>query len=350
MHAPFLNVRYFMGSMTNISNRPFRRLATELGAQATIGEMAIASYVVKGGSQDAALLRRDPHEKVFGAQIVGENANHLSKAARLAERLGADFVDLNCACPHASVVSHGGGARLLKQPEKIRTILETLRQAISIPLTIKIRKGYGADDNVAQQIADIAQAAHVDAIFIHGRTAAAQYRGPADWELVESVARNVDIPVIGCGDLGHGADVIEKSATSACAGFAMARGAVIKPWIFREIAEQRAIEYSAQERLELLRQLVRYTLECFGNDQRGLDKSRKFLLKQTEFLSRYVPADVYGRPLPLQERADRWTPRNELEALWAQANKASCLELLSMAGLPDEPQEKLPSSAASSDE
>lgn len=338
MKQPFLNAKYFMGSMTNVANRPFRRLATELGADATIGEMAIASYVAKGGSQDAALLRRDSHERIFGAQIVGSNPNHLAKAARYAEKCGADFVDFNCACPHESVVSHGGGALLLNQPEKIHAHFEAIRAAVTIPVTVKLRKGFGADGNTAEQIADIAQACGIDAVFVHGRTKAAQYRGPADWALVDRIARNLDIPVIGCGDLAHGEEALEREKTSPCAGFAFARGAMVRPWIFRELHEGHNLDYSAQERTELLEKLVSYTLEAFGRDARGHEKSRKFLLKQLEFMTRYVPAAAYGRECGLQERADMWTPRNALEALWRASDRQDREALLRLAGFPDAPE------------
>lgn len=338
MKEPFLKAKYFMGSMTNIANRPFRRLVTEMGAEATIGEMAIASYVVKGGSQDAALLRRDPSERIFGAQIVGSNPNHLAKAAKYAQKCGADFVDFNCACPHESVVSHGGGALLLNQPEKIRVHFEAIRAAVTIPVSVKLRKGFGAEDNTAEQIAETAQACGLDAIFIHGRTKAAQYRGPADWDLVERIARNVDIPVIGCGDLAHVEAVKAREEISECAGFAFARGAVIRPWIFRELALGRSLDYSGNERLALLSKLVEYTLDAFGRDARGLDKSRKFLLKQLEFLTRYVPAAVYGRECELQERAGEWKPRDEIEALWASNERSARETLLRMAGMPDDVQ------------
>ena len=340
MKEPFLKAKYFMGSMTNIANRPFRRLVTELGADATIGEMAIASYVVKGGSQDAALLRRDPSERIFGAQIVGNNPNHLAKAAKYAQKCGADFVDFNCACPHESVVSHGGGALLLNQPEKIHVHFEAIRAAVTIPVSVKLRKGFGADDNTAEQIAETAQACGIDAIFIHGRTKAAQYRGPADWDLVERIARNVDIPVIGCGDLAHVEAVKAREASSACAGFALARGAVIPPWIFRELAQGAGLDYSGAERLALFSKLVEYTLEAFGRDARGYDKSKKFLLKQLEFLMRYVPAAAYGRECELQERAEEWTPRDEIEALWASSEREARLEILRLAGFPDAPEAK----------
>lgn len=337
--TPFLGARYFMGSVTNVANRPFRRLVTELGADAAIGEMAIAKYIAQGGKQDLALLKRDPHEKIFGAQIVGGNPKHLEKAAKLAEKFGADFVDFNCACPHQSVVSHGGGAYMLLHPDNLPPFLDAVRQAVSIPVSIKLRKGFNEDDSVAEQIADMAQKAGFNAIFIHGRTKAAQYRGDCDWDIIERIASNSDIPVIGCGDLAHGSDVLKKSPKTMCSGFAIARGALMKPWIFTEIQEKRQIDLTGEERLNILKKLVAYTLEIFGNDKRGLDKSAKFLLKQLEFLVRYVPADVYGRELPMQERADTWTPRNELEALWANPDKAARTELLRLAEFPDIPSE-----------
>ena len=337
----FVGARFFMGSVTNIANRPFRRLVTDYGADATIGEMAIAKYVVNGGKQDLTLIKRGPHDRIFGAQIVGGNPNHLAKAARLAEKYGADFVDFNCACPHQSVVSHGGGAILLRRPEALVTQLDAIRQAVNIPVSIKIRKGFDEDDNVAQEVADIAQKAGFNAIFIHGRTKAAQYRGSCDWELIESVAQNADVPVIGCGDLATGSDVLKKLPETHCAGFALARGAIMKPWIFKEIKEGHDIEFSAEERLEMLRTLVNYTLETFGKDEIGLKKSTDFLCKQLDFLTRYAPPSILGYELPMQERAPDWTPRSELEALWKRTDRAGMLELLACAGLPDTPEPRV---------
>lgn len=335
MKTPFLNAKYFMGSVTNIANRPWRRMMNEMGADATIGEMAIAKYVAAGKRQDTALLKRDPHEKIFGAQIVGGNPNHLVKAAKLAEKFGADFVDFNCACPHKSVISHGGGAILLNRPENLVMQLEAIRQAVTIPVSIKIRKGFEEGDDVALQVAELAQNAGFNAIFIHGRTKAAQYRGPCDWECIENVARNVDIPVIGCGDLAHGTDVWEKEKNSSCAGFAFARGALIKPWIFQEIKGGVPMDPSAKDRLEILKKLVEYSLEAFGCDEFGIKRATGFLINQMEFMVRYVPAKALGYELPMQERVGEWTPRNSLEDLWQQTNKNSMMQLLLMAGLPD---------------
>jgi len=339
MKNNFIQARIFMGSVTNIANRPFRRFVTELGAEATIGEMAIAHYIAKGGKQDRALLKRDPREQRFGAQIVGANPKQLAKAAQLAETMGADFIDFNCACPHASVISHGSGALLLKRPQHLATPIMAIREATTRPVTLKIRKGFDADDNVVAEIVDVAQQCGLSAIFIHARTRAQLYRGDNDWNCIEAAAQSADIPIIGCGDLAHGSQVLEKLAHTHCAGLAIARGALIKPWIFQEIQLGRALDPCAEQRLEWLRTLVAYTLEDFGTDARGLTKSLTFLRNQMGFLTRYVPTGAIGHEVAMQERAGTWTPRDALEAMWAAQDRQTHDALLKLAGFPDTPSD-----------
>lgn len=335
MKENFTSARIFMGSLTNLATRPFRRLVTEMGAEATLSEMVIANYAAKGGKQDRALMRREAHEKIWGVQIVGGNPSHLAKTAKQAEYLGADFIDFNCACPHHSVVSHGGGADLLRRPEDIERLLTAIKDAVSLPVTLKIRKGFGETDNVVPQVVQIAESCGAAAVFIHARTRFAQYRGPNDWQLIEETAQTSRIPIIGCGDLAHGSMVLEKMKHSACAGFALARGALIKPWIFKEIALGEPLDPSSEERLGILQKLARYTLEAFGFDERGHKRARDFLHKQLEWLARYVPTGAFGRELPLQEREGEWTPRDPLEDLMRQHDAASFDTLLHIAGFDD---------------
>ncbi len=335
MKDNFISARIFMGALTNLATRPFRRLVTELGAQATISEMVIANYAAKGGKQDRALMRREPHEKIFGVQIVGGNSKNLVKTAKQAEYLGADFIDFNCACPHHSVVSHGGGSDLLRRLDDLERLLGDIREAVTIPVTLKIRKGFAEEDNVVADVVRIAQNCGAAAVFIHARTKFAQYRGPNDWQLIEDTAQKSDIPIIGCGDLAHGSDVLEKMRTSACAGFALARGALMKPWIFQEIALGTPLDPSSEERLEIIRKLANYTLDAFGYDERGHKRARDFLYKQLEWLARYVPTGAIGRALPLQEREGVWTPRDPLEDLMRQHDTASFDKLLNMVGFDD---------------
>ncbi len=335
MKDNFIPARIFMGSVTNIANRPWRRLVTELGAEATLSEMVIAHYASKGGKQDLALMRRADTEKFFGVQLVGNKAEQLVKSARYAVQQGADFIDFNCACPHQSVISHGAGASMLRRPEMIAQMLNAIKNAVDCPVTLKIRKGYAEEDNVAQEIVHIAEDCGVAAVFIHARTRADQYRGLNDWELIESIAQNSKIPIIGCGDLAHGSDVINKMKTSACAGFALARGALMKPWIFQEIKNGAPMDPSSEERLEILKKLVTYSLDDFGRDEYGYKHARKFLHNQLVFLNRYIPTGAYGRELPMQEREVAWTPRDPLEKLMNSQKVEDFDELLHLAGFDD---------------
>lgn len=339
MTKSFLGTRVFLGSLTNVGNKPFRRLCKDFGAPATISEMVISYYAAKGGAQDLALMRKHESEDIFGVQLEGSHIDKIVAAAQRAESLGASFIDFNAACPHASVIKHGAGAQLLTKPEKLSQILSALCEAVSVPVTLKMRKGYKKEDNNTLQIAELAQKSGVSAIFLHARSKEDLYKGDNDWALIETIAEALQIPVIGCGDLAHGPEVLERLAHSACAGVCVARGALQKPWIFDEIRQGKLLDPSAEERLEMLKTLVRYSLEHFGSDTRGVRTSRQFLHKQLAFLTRYVPVGAIGYAVGMQTRENAWTPRSELEALWARSGPEHFDELLALAGLA--PQEAL---------
>ncbi|MFA5624852.1 MAG: tRNA-dihydrouridine synthase family protein [Bradymonadales bacterium] len=336
MPQAFLNCRVFLGSLTNVGNKPFRRLCKDYGAPATISEMVISHYAAKGGAQDLALMRKHESETIFGVQIEGSQINKILDTAKRAEEYGASFIDFNAACPHASVIKHGAGALLLTKPEKLRQILLALRETVKLPITLKMRKGYKKSDTNTIEIAKMAEEVGVSAVFLHARSKEVQYKGDNDWEIIEECAKSLAIPLIACGDLAHGPDVIERMQNSACAGFAIARGALQKPWIFKEIQEEKLLDPSAEERLEMLKTLVRYTLENFGDDARGRHNSRNFLHKQLAFLTRYVPVGAIGYPVPMQERPDSWTPRNELEELWSKQGEENYDKLLNLADFPSQ--------------
>ncbi len=333
----FLGVRVFMGSVTNVANTPFRRWVTAWGARATLGEMALAQRIAKGGRQDRLLLRHHPEERCFGAQIVGARDGDLVQAAQAAREAGARFIDLNCACPHRSVTDRGGGAALARRPVRVGRAVGAMVAALagseSVPVTVKLRSGWDRDHINAVEAARAAVDNGAAAIFVHGRTREERYRGQADWDLVAQVAASLPVPVIGCGDVAHGPDVAAR-LSGGCAGVAIARGALIKPWIFREIEQGCVLDPSGEERLEALRELVRLSLEHFGQDGLGLTRAHHFLHLQMDFLTRYVPVGALGRELGMQERVNEWQARDELEALWAGRERAQWAALLSMAALP----------------
>ncbi len=314
MVRPFLDTSVFLGSMTNVINAPMRRLLISQKASAVIGEMAIAHYVAKGGKQDLALIKKSENNAIFGAQIVGAKEREVVKAAKMAEEGGADFVDFNCACPHHSVLRHGAGAALLKKPDKMAALVAAIVNATSLPVSVKIRSGYKLGEDRSLAIGQRLEDAGASAIFFHGRSKEQLYRGEADWDAIAHLSKAISIPVIGCGDIAAGTQVSARLAL--CSGVALARGAVVKPWIFREVESGTLIDLSGEERIALLRQLYRYHLDYFGDDERGLRTSERFLRTHLQWMCRYVPPVLAGRVIGLQERFNAWEARDEIETLF----------------------------------
>lgn len=287
--------KMILAPLTKGGNLPFRQLCVEQGAEMTMGEMALAHKLVKGGRSERALLRRAPQEKIFGAQIAGRNASKLADAAKMAEDAGADFVDLNLGCPIDLLCRHGLGAALLKKPNRVATLVETMVTSVSIPVTVKMRMGF--DDGKPRYLAigKVAEESGASAVTLHGRSRKQRYRRSADWDVVAELAERLEIPVIGNGDLFTYQEIAGRWKESGCASVMVGRGALIKPWIFKEMQQGRDLLLNEQERLELLRRYITLALLHFGNDERGRTRVRDFLLFHIEFFTRYraEPAEAF---------------------------------------------------------
>ena len=280
-----------LAPLTKGGNLPFRRLTVELGARITCGEMAVARFVLKGKRGEMALLRRANDEIVFGAQLAGRIPQEMADAAKVAVERGADFVDVNLGCPIDTFCRKGLGAALMRKPGKVGQIVEAMRAAIDVPLTVKMRLGYDEDKPKYRDVAQACQDAGADAITLHGRSRAQRYSRAADWDAVADLVRRLSIPVIGNGDLLTWREVEHHRAHTGCAGVMLARGALIKPWLFREIAERRDFHLSPADRLDVARRYRALALEHFGDDERGRDRVAEFLWWHLDFLNRYRPID-----------------------------------------------------------
>ncbi|MSR75733.1 MAG: tRNA-dihydrouridine synthase family protein [Planctomycetes bacterium] len=309
-----LNGAVIMAPMTKGGNLPYRRLCAEEGATITMGEMALARKLLRGHRPEFALLKRGEHETCFAAQLAGNNAQEMAEAARIAAQRGADFVDVNCGCPIDDMTRRGLGSALMLKPKRIRTIVEAMVQAIApVPVTVKIRLGFTEERNHLE-VAQAAVDGGASAITVHGRTRTARYRRAADWDAVGEVVRAVSVPVIGNGDILFPHEITAFRAQSGCAGVMIARGALIKPWIFRE-AREGPIDLDAQARLALYARYVKYGREHFGADERGDRRLREFLLWHLGFWCRHVPQRPDGTFPTMQVREQSFEPRSELEAL-----------------------------------
>ena len=244
-----------MAPMTKGSNLPYRQLCIELGARVLVSEMVVARRLKQRRRGEFALIRRAPGEPTFGVQLAGNRPDEMAWAAALVEARGADFVDLNCGCPIDHFTRMGLGAALARQPGRVGRIVDAMRKAVSVPVTVKIRLGWNAEKkNYLDQVKAVVDAGAA-AITVHGRTREARYRHPADWDAIGEVAAVAGVPVIGNGDVLFAHDIARAFASSGCTAVMTARGALIKPWIFREAASG-YWDIDADERLTIYRRYV----------------------------------------------------------------------------------------------
>lgn len=332
--------RVFLAPLTKGGNLPFRRLCLRHGCAVTMGEMAYAYQVVRRSKSELALLRKHPEETCFGAQIAASRAPDAIAAGLAAAERGAAWVDLNCGCPIHDVVKRGMGAVLLQRPAQLARLVGELVRGVPVPVTVKIRLGWAESEQNASEVARAVEEAGAAALTVHGRTREQRYSRAADWDAIARIAAERSIPVIGNGDLLTWYETHDRWRQSGVASVMLGRGALIKPWLFREIAERRAWEPTARERLDLLVDFARLLKEHFRDDEKGKERTMRFLPWHLEWFSRYRPLSderwilaAKQHPLlqtrmpddetdlPLLERLLR-DPRAEVhqalaEALWA---------------------------------
>ena len=362
-----------MAPMTKGSNLPYRRLCVELGARVTMSEMVVARRLKQRRRGEFALIRRAPAEPCFGVQLAGNQPDEMAWAAALVESRGADFIDLNLGCPIDHFTRKGLGAALARQPRRVARVVAAMRGAVQVPVTVKIRLGWNSDSRNHLDLARAAVDAGAEAITVHGRTREARYRHAADWEAIAEVAAAVPVPVIGNGDLLFPHEIADRRSASGCAGVMIARGVLIKPWIFREvngslprrsdIAETGAVywDITAEERLAIYRRYVELAREHWTQSHQELDeygrlRLRDFLRWHVGFWCRYAPRRADGTWPSMQHREQLTDPRSPLEALLARTDDAALEyvtdELLNGGGLgapPPLPDSERASAAAESD-
>lgn len=311
-----------MGPMTKGSNLPYRRLCVELGARITISEMTVARRLKQRRQGEFALIRRFEGEPFFGVQLAGTNPEEMAWAAALVEERGADLVDLNCGCPIDHFTHKGLGATLGRQPNRIRRLVEAMKRAVTrVPVTVKIRLGWNDESRNFVDQARAAVDGGADAIAVHGRTRNARYRTSADWDAIAQVVAAVPVPVVGNGDVLFPHEVTEGLERSGCVAVMTARGALIKPWLFREVVGGYQ-DISAEDRLAIYRRYARLAREHWGEDDHGLERVRTFTRWHVGFWCRYARRRDDGSWPMMQAREGEVRPRSALEALLARGDDA----------------------------
>lgn len=295
MSSPFAD-KLWLAPLTRGGHLAFRRLCVEFGAEVTVSEMVVVRNLQRGRSAEFALLKSHPSEPLFGVQLADRSEAGVAEGARIAEARGARFVDLNCGCPIFEITRRGLGASLMRKPRKLARLVGAMVRAVSVPVTVKLRTGWSADETTVSQAAKACEEAGAAAITIHGRSREQRYQRAADWELIGRVASERGVPVVGNGDLLTHYEARERRARSGVRSLMLARGALIKPWLFREIQEGRGWEPAAPERLAVLWRFAGLLREHFGEGEKGRRRIEHFLPWHLGFFARY-------RPLPEVEYA-----------------------------------------------
>jgi nifR3 family TIM-barrel protein len=260
-----------LAPLAGITDLPFRLLVKEAGCGLVYSEMISSNALVYRSAKTFKMLESRPAEKPLAVQIFGAEPALMATAAQIVANAGADLLDINFGCSVKKVVKTGAGVALMREPQQAQAVLKAVRQAVSIPLTVKIRTGWDPTGNQALRIARIAQDSGVDGIAVHPRTAAQGFRGRADWQIIKAVKGAVTVPVIGNGDIVSAADALKMEAETGCNAVMIGRAAIGNPWIFAQIL---ALKTGAPEpfvdldrRFDTIRRYLADTIRCYGEDK-----------------------------------------------------------------------------------
>lgn len=224
----------FLAPMAGIADLAFRELCVQYGAAYTVSEMVSSKGLTMGDKKSAQLLTLG-NDRPAGVQIFGDDPEIMAKAAVKCLNFNPDIIDINMGCPAPKIAMNGGGASLMKKPELAYEITKAVVQAVDIPVTVKIRKGWDEESVNAVQMAELAEKAGASAVAVHGRTRQQMYSGSVDFDIIAQVKKAVGIPVIANGDIKDeqsAAIMLEKTNADA---IMIGRGALGNPWVFSKI-------------------------------------------------------------------------------------------------------------------
>lgn len=224
----------FLAPMAGIADLAFRELCVQYGAAYTVSEMVSSKGLTMGDKKSAQLLTLG-NDRPAGAQIFGDDPEIMAKAAVKCLDFNPDIIDINMGCPAPKIAMNGGGASLMKKPKLAYEITKAVVQAVDIPVTVKIRKGWDEESVNAVEMAELAEKAGASAVAVHGRTRQQMYSGSVDFDIIAQVKKAVGIPVIANGDIKDeqsAAIMLEKTNADA---IMIGRGALGNPWVFSKI-------------------------------------------------------------------------------------------------------------------
>lgn len=231
-----LNNNIILGPMAGLTDRPFRIICEKYNPGLVVTEMVSSKALFYDDSKTKLLLNTKDEKRPISVQIFGSDIESMKYATEyLCKNKIADIIDINMGCPAPKVTKNGDGSKLLLDLKKVEDIVRAVVQVSTVPVTVKIRKGWDQEHIVAVEAAKIIERAGASAITIHGRTRSEFYSGNADWEIIKKVKESVNIPVIGNGDVKVPEDAKRMLEETKCDGVMISRGSLGSPWIFEQV-------------------------------------------------------------------------------------------------------------------
>ncbi|QLB20344.1 tRNA dihydrouridine synthase DusB [Vespertiliibacter pulmonis] len=302
--------RIFLAPMAGITDQPFRRLCSQLGAGLTFSEMMSTNPDVWHTEKSKLRLAHHHEIGINAVQIAGSDPTEMAAAAKINVEYGANIIDINMGCPAKKVNKKMAGSALLREPDLVARILDSVVNAVDVPVTLKIRTGWDKENRNCLEIAKIAEQAGISALTIHGRTRNCLFNGEAEYDSIKAVKQAVSIPVIANGDITSAQKAQQVLAYTGADAVMIGRGSYGQPWLFGEIIH--FLEYGQKPSLSLAEksQLMFKHIEDlhhFYGEEKGYRIARKHIGWYSENL---CPGSNFKRTFNALE-----TTKDQLKAL-----------------------------------
>lgn len=224
-----------LAPMAGVADRAFREICVSYGASYVVSEMVSSKGLTMCDRKSKKLLALSEKERPAAAQIFGNDPEIMAQSARACLDYNPEVIDINMGCPAPKIAGNGGGSALLKTPDLAEEIMKSVKNAVDIPVTVKIRLGWDKDSINCIDMAQRAERAGMSAVTLHGRTRQQMYAPPVDLSMIAEVKKNISIPLIGNGDITDGISAAKMLEETGCDYLMVGRGALGRPWVFSQI-------------------------------------------------------------------------------------------------------------------
>lgn len=310
----------FLAPMEDVTNKVFRQLCKSYGADLVYTEFVSADALIREIDKTIKKIDIGEDERPIGIQLYGKDIDTMVEAARIAEEVNPDLIDINFGCPVKKIATKGAGAGLLRDIPKMIAITQAVVKAVNKPVTVKTRLGWDESSKNIIEIAERLQDVGIQALTIHGRTRAQMYSGEADWTLIGKVKNNprISIPIIGNGDVTDPLKAKYFFYNFGVDALMIGRGAIGRPWIFREIKHflntgELLPDLSIPEHVELIRDFVHKSIDWLG-ERRGILHSRRHLAITFKGLDNFRPIKI--KMLQAENIQELEAVFNEIKLRW----------------------------------